>query len=88
MLNIDTAFIMHPSSYINLEYATGIPKTHAIHQIPLHDQKFDVYINVKAGRIIGTIFFYNAVHSESYVNSLLEAFMNLPENERGPVTVF
>jgi hypothetical protein len=56
---------------------------HAVHKVPLHDQKVGVWCAVSGRRIIGPLFVYDTVNSERYVNNVLEPFFQtLTEEEK------
>jgi hypothetical protein len=45
--------------------------------MPLHDQKIDVWCTIAASRIVGPIFFENAINSERYVSDILRPFLGV-----------
>jgi hypothetical protein len=72
---IDDA-LFHLSGYINAQnngYWSSI-NPRQMFEVPLHDQKIGVWCAITASRIVGPIFFENAINSERYVSDILRPF--------------
>jgi hypothetical protein len=66
----------HLSSYIsaqNNRYWSSINPSQTF-EVPLYDQKIGVLCAITASRIVGPIFFENAINSEKYVSDILRPF--------------
>ena len=48
---------------------------HSLRETPLHDKKLDVLVAICRRRIVGPIFFMNAINSERYCWDILHAFI-------------
>jgi hypothetical protein len=66
----------HVSGYVNAQNSRiwDTKNPHVLHQRPLHDIKVGVWCAVSAWRVIGPIFFEDAVNSDRYVSDILEPF--------------
>jgi hypothetical protein len=54
-----------------------------IHELPLHDEAIGVWCAISAHRIIGPIFYDDAVNAARYMNNILSPFFaELTEEER------
>jgi hypothetical protein len=64
------------NGYINSEdnryWSTEDP--HAVNEVPVHSLKVGVWYVINAQRIIGPIFFYEALNAECYVR-LIDTFL-------------
>ena len=72
----------HLSAYVNTQNTQlwSSENPHALHEKPLHDQKFGVWVAIAIRRIVGPLFFEETVNSKRYC-SMLHDFIGLLEED-------